>query len=153
MKCFACGSLIWDDRWGYLVGCADEQDVSVGHECYKKIRKAGWHGYQPPKGGPRLYILEIANAMRSRVLGTDRVPADKAVRLVCSDKLRSSTQKTGKGNEWWRREPFHVRGVEGKTRCGIKCDEWLDLEPRLIDDVKSDPHCCQRCNKLLEVKV
>lgn len=61
--CFACGRPIKNDD-GYLVGCADEQDVGVGGDCYRKIRKADWEGYQPSKGGPRLYLLEVAYAMR-----------------------------------------------------------------------------------------
>lgn len=39
---------------------ADTEDgfaVHVGSECYRKIIKAGREGYQPPKGGPRLYPL------------------------------------------------------------------------------------------------
>lgn len=63
-KCFACDRPIID---GYLVGCADEQDVSVGNECFRNIRRAGESGWQPPLGGPRLYCLEIANQMRREV--------------------------------------------------------------------------------------
>lgn len=62
-KCFACDRPIKNDD-GYLVGCADEQDVGVGEDCYRKIRAADEAGYQPPKGGPRLYVLEIAYQMR-----------------------------------------------------------------------------------------
>lgn len=63
VKCFACDRPIKDDG-GYLVGCADEQDVAVGHECFRKIIDAGEQGYQPPKGGPRLYRLDVAYQMR-----------------------------------------------------------------------------------------
>ncbi len=60
-KCFACDRPITE---GYLVGCADEQDVGVGPECYSKIKKTGFAGYQPPKGGPRLYELQHAIELR-----------------------------------------------------------------------------------------
>jgi len=62
-RCFACDRPILNGN-GYMVGCADEQDVGVGEECFRKIRRAGDEGYQPPLGGPRLYCLEIAYQMR-----------------------------------------------------------------------------------------
>lgn len=54
-KCFAC-----DKRLGKNPKTADTRDdqiVFVGSECFKMIEKAGEAGYQPPKGGPRLYPL------------------------------------------------------------------------------------------------
>lgn len=68
-KCFACDRPVTE---GYLVGCADEQDVGVGPECYAKIRKAGANGYQPPLGGPRLYLLEYAYQMRREASQTSQ---------------------------------------------------------------------------------
>jgi hypothetical protein len=50
-KCFAC-----DRRLGrnpYRAVTADKQIVFVGSECYKNIKDES--GYQPPKGGPKLY--------------------------------------------------------------------------------------------------
>jgi hypothetical protein len=49
-KCFAC-----DRRLGRNprhAATSDGQAVAVGSECYKLI---GPDGYQPSKGGPRLY--------------------------------------------------------------------------------------------------
>lgn len=43
----------------HLVTCADDQTAFVGPECFKKIRAAGDDGYQPPLGGPRLYLIEV----------------------------------------------------------------------------------------------
>lgn len=37
-----------------MVDTRDDQLVFVGSECFKQITEAGW---QPPKGGPRLYPL------------------------------------------------------------------------------------------------
>jgi hypothetical protein len=54
-KCFAC-----DRRLGKtpaLVDTGEDQTVYVGRECFKAIRAAGPAGYQPPTGGPRLYVL------------------------------------------------------------------------------------------------
>lgn len=60
-RCFACGARIGKS------GCArahtaDGQNVYVGSSCWQKILSAstdvrgGEHaGYQPPKGGPRLW--------------------------------------------------------------------------------------------------
>lgn len=36
----------------------DAQIVFVGSECFKIIEKAGEAGYQPPKGGPKLYEVK-----------------------------------------------------------------------------------------------
>lgn len=54
-RCFVCGRRL--GRNPLLVTCADEQDVFVGSECAKLIERAGAAGYQPPDGGPRLYVL------------------------------------------------------------------------------------------------
>ncbi len=43
----------------YLVACIDEQTVFVGTDCFSIVRKGGWDGYQPPRGGPRLFTIEI----------------------------------------------------------------------------------------------
>ncbi len=54
-KCFAC-----DRRLGAnpkLVDTRDAQTVYVGSECFKKIEAAGANGWQPPKGGPRLFLI------------------------------------------------------------------------------------------------
>lgn len=55
-QCFAC-----DKRLGQIPHVADTRDdqfVLVGSECYKRIKAAGESGYQPPKGGPRLYLIQ-----------------------------------------------------------------------------------------------
>ncbi len=53
--CFACGRRL--GRNPKLVTCIDEQDVFVGTECGKLVEQSKEAGYQPPKGGPRLYDL------------------------------------------------------------------------------------------------
>lgn len=54
-KCFACGRKLGaSPRWA---DTRDDQRVLVGRECAKPIEHAGEHGWQPPKGGPRLYPL------------------------------------------------------------------------------------------------
>jgi|GEM_PF-3037136 len=57
--CFACDRPMASK---YLVTCIDEQTVFVGSECFKKIRLAGVHGWQPPKGGPRLFTIQSKSA-------------------------------------------------------------------------------------------
>jgi len=54
-KCFACDRKITGAP--LLADTKDEQIVHVGPECMKKILKAEPNGYQPPKGGPRLYRM------------------------------------------------------------------------------------------------
>lgn len=55
-KCFAC-----DKKLGGMPELADTRDdqlVYVGRDCAAKIRAAGERGYQPSKGGPKLYPLK-----------------------------------------------------------------------------------------------
>jgi hypothetical protein len=54
-KCYACDKPLKKE---FLVDTRDAQTVYVGSECYKKIKIAGEAGYQPPKGGPKLYLLK-----------------------------------------------------------------------------------------------
>lgn len=55
MRCFACDRKLGVNPW--LVDTRDAQSVYVGSECYKKIKQAGEEGWQPPKGGPRLWLF------------------------------------------------------------------------------------------------
>lgn len=57
-RCFACNKIlqIHGAKSAPIVTTRDEQLVPVGPECYKKIIKSGENGYQPPLGGPRLYV-------------------------------------------------------------------------------------------------
>lgn len=55
-KCFACDHALGKNPT--LVDTRDAQTVYVGSECLKKIKAAGESGWQPPKGGPRLYLLK-----------------------------------------------------------------------------------------------
>lgn len=55
-RCFACGQAL--RRLKYLVTCSDEQTAFVGADCFLNIERANDLGWQPPKGGPRLYTLE-----------------------------------------------------------------------------------------------
>lgn len=63
MKCFACDRPV---RAGgaYTAHALDEQTVTVGPECWRKVGFAGTIGYQPPRGGPRLFT---ASAKQRRI--------------------------------------------------------------------------------------
>lgn len=54
-QCFACGRKLGQKP--YLADTRDSQTVYVGVECAKHIKRAGDEGWQPPKGGPKLYPL------------------------------------------------------------------------------------------------
>jgi hypothetical protein len=54
-NCFACGKKLGKNP--ALIDTRDSQTAYVGRECFKKIQEAGEAGYQPPRGGPRLYLL------------------------------------------------------------------------------------------------
>lgn len=62
-KCFACDRPITTIS-PRLVDTRDDQVVEVGQECFRKIIKAGDVGYQSPRGGPRLWLLERNHAIR-----------------------------------------------------------------------------------------
>lgn len=66
--CFACDRPMSSK---YLVTCRDEQTVFVGSECFKKIRAADIHGWQPPKGGPRLFTVANKPVLLNDCCGTD----------------------------------------------------------------------------------
>ena len=55
MKCFACDRAL--GRHPHTADTHEDQFVSVGSECFKLITSSGVSGYQPPKGGPRLFTL------------------------------------------------------------------------------------------------
>lgn len=57
LKCYACDRKLDENAW--QAKTSDNQEVYVGSECFKHIKKAGQLGYQPPKGGPRLYLAEF----------------------------------------------------------------------------------------------
>ncbi len=55
VECFACGRKL--GKKPGRVDTRDDQSVFVGRECFKLVMAAGEKGYQPPKGGPRLYPI------------------------------------------------------------------------------------------------
>lgn len=54
--CFVCGKAL-PAGGRHLADTRDGQTVFVGPECFRKIVKAGDGGYQPEKGGPRLWTV------------------------------------------------------------------------------------------------
>ena len=59
-KCFACDRPL--GKKPLLVDTRDAQKVYVGRECGKLVMSAGEAGYQPPKGGPKLYPIKAEAA-------------------------------------------------------------------------------------------
>lgn len=55
-RCFACGRKLGKNP--ALIDTRDGQTAFVGSECYKFIARAGEIGWQPPRGGPRLYLIK-----------------------------------------------------------------------------------------------
>lgn len=55
-RCFACDRPLGGDMSIHSADTRDDQIVYVGSECFKKIKAAREKGYQPPKGGPRLWL-------------------------------------------------------------------------------------------------
>lgn len=53
--CFACDRKLGKNP--HYADTHEDQCVVVGSECYKAIQEAGESGWQPPKGGPRLWVL------------------------------------------------------------------------------------------------
>jgi hypothetical protein len=62
-RCFACGRTLGNRP--QLVRVQDEHTrVYVGRECAQLVLQAGAVGWQPPRGGPRLYALTEDERMR-----------------------------------------------------------------------------------------
>lgn len=60
-KCYACGRAFRRNGFGLVVYhpavlTRDGQRQFVGFDCYEKVRDAGPEGWQPPRGGPRLFL-------------------------------------------------------------------------------------------------
>lgn len=71
-RCFACDHKINNPNNSKHSPCSaytsDGQRVYVGAECIKHIQY--WNargGYQPPKGGPRLFLSMEVNSAKNRV--------------------------------------------------------------------------------------
>lgn len=52
--CFACGQRLRSWQAAYMED-DDQQAQPVGSDCFRHIIQGGAQGWQPPKGGPRLY--------------------------------------------------------------------------------------------------
>lgn len=61
-KCFACGKKL--GRNSPLIDTRDGQTAHVGRECFKLVKAAGESGYQPPLGGPRLYVIATGKSQQ-----------------------------------------------------------------------------------------
>ena len=55
-RCFACNRPL-RTRNPKRVDTRDAQVVYVGADCFKLVVAAGEGGYQPPLGGPRLFVI------------------------------------------------------------------------------------------------
>ena len=55
MRCFACDKPLGKNP--PLADTRDSQIVFVGMECFRRVVASGAAGYQPPKGGPRLWTI------------------------------------------------------------------------------------------------
>lgn len=63
LRCYACDAVLKPGKpgttLGYFVRTEDSQLHVVGRECYDWIVKGAETGYQPPKGGPRLFLEQF----------------------------------------------------------------------------------------------
>lgn len=57
--CYACGKPIRFLQRVFWIQTSDGQDQYVGPDCYTHIANGGKHGYQPPLGGPRLFLKHL----------------------------------------------------------------------------------------------
>jgi hypothetical protein len=57
-RCYACGKPFRDpnNRQDVFLPDDDHRTVLVGPECFRHVVRAAAVGYQPPRGGPRLFI-------------------------------------------------------------------------------------------------
>lgn len=54
--CYACGRPMLGTGSRVLTEDDGHQRQYVGPDCYQHVVDAGELGYQPPKGGPRLFV-------------------------------------------------------------------------------------------------
>ncbi len=61
---------------------------------------------------------------------------------LCSARPRPSVHnQNSKGNQWWRRDVYHLKGEDKRTLCGIDAGDFLTIGPIDIPD----QNCCKRC--------
>jgi hypothetical protein len=77
-RCFACDRILGETP--KLVDTRDGQTVYVGVECFKLVKAAGKKGYQPPQGGPVLWLLEEKRLTRRQVLSLEAVDRARGVK-------------------------------------------------------------------------
>lgn len=72
-RCFARGRKM--GRNPALADTRDAQFVFVGSECFKFIKRAGELGWQPPSGGPRLYVIpkDLSQSEIDAIRGTAKI--------------------------------------------------------------------------------
>ena len=66
-KCYACGKRFRLNSYNVIpyhpyVLTFDGQKQFVGSDCYRRIQESESKGYQPPRGGPRLWVELYAPA-------------------------------------------------------------------------------------------
>ena len=69
-NCFVCGKKLGKNP--RRVDTHEDQFPSVGVECYKIVKAAGAAGYQPPLGGPRVWVITEDRLQRLMELTRDR---------------------------------------------------------------------------------
>lgn len=82
LACFACGKKFRNLDSRYLADTRDGQEVFIGPECLKRVQAAGDAGYQPDKGGPRLYPLSVDGVLADMDSCTRACDAD-AAEILC----------------------------------------------------------------------
>ena len=61
-KCFACGATLKVWRMAFTI---DGQSVFIGSSCAKKTARSGAVGWQPDRGGPRLFTSRVPPGLRA----------------------------------------------------------------------------------------
>lgn len=91
--CFACDKKLTGKLPHKLAHCLDDQDAFVGADCWKKIEKSGISGYQPPKGGPRLYTFLAKQLLNGNTNSTERRFKTMSIILTITTKDPSKWQQ------------------------------------------------------------
>ena len=76
-RCFACDRVI-RRKEPLRADTRDDQWVYVGNECAKNVEQAGNAGWQPSRGGPRLYPMPIV----SRPDGARSCPSGRRLKEI-----------------------------------------------------------------------
>lgn len=143
-SCFACGRSL-KNVFQFPCKTSDGQRVVVGPECYKNVKTAGKEGWQPPKGGPKLFLHSTAADAAHTSAG--QLAWHHDLQIVIENP--QGTERRGYG--WTVKMPAdygYVRRVDGADGDALDCyigprpdsTQVFIIDQRRLQDGEFDEH-------------